>query len=134
MKLFLTFFFVRNLLANIGERVRATKEDTIIAKVKEIAVSLNSVPDIPSIKINGKKTATKTNVVEMIAKVTLLDPLTDDTQPEIKAKHVRDSEGWLPFPNHRTPPVPIQYLYTQVLFAKILGAFPKPMASPDPRP
>ena len=51
-----------------------------MAKVKEIAVSLNNVPDIPSINIRGKKTATKTNVVEMIAKVTLLDPLTEATR------------------------------------------------------
>jgi len=60
--------------------VRATKEDTIIAKVKDIAVSLNSVPDIPSINIKGKKTATKTSVVEIIAKVTLFDPLTEATR------------------------------------------------------
>ena len=51
-----------------------------MAKVKEIAVSLNKVPDIPFIKIKGKKTATKTSVVEMIAKVTLFDPLTDATK------------------------------------------------------
>ena len=57
--------------------MRATKEDTTIAKVKEIAVSLNKVPDIPSIKIKGKKTAIRTNVVEIIAKVTLFDPLTE---------------------------------------------------------
>ena len=49
--------------------MRATKEDTTIAKVKEIAVSLNNVPDIPSIKIKGKKTATKTSFVEIIEKV-----------------------------------------------------------------
>ena len=73
-------FFFKNLLPNIGERVKATKEDTTIAKVKEIAVSLNSVPDIPSIKIKGKKTATKTKVVDMIAKVTLFDPLTEATR------------------------------------------------------
>jgi len=64
----------------MGERVKATKEDTIIAKVKEIAVSLKSVPDNPSIKIKGKKTATRTNVVEIIAKVTLFDPLTEATK------------------------------------------------------
>ena len=64
----------------MGERVKATKEDTTIANVKEIAVSLNSVPDIPSMNINGKKTATRTKVVEIIAKVTLLDPLTEATK------------------------------------------------------
>ena len=73
-------FLLRNLLPSIGERVSATKEDTTIANVKEIAVSLNSVPDIPSIKIRGRKTATKTNVVETIAKVTLFDPLTEATK------------------------------------------------------
>ena len=72
-------FLLRNLLPNIGERVKATKEETTIAKVKEMAVSLNRVPDNPSIKIKGKKTATKTSVVEMIAKVTLFDPLTEAT-------------------------------------------------------
>ena len=73
-------FLFKNLLPSIGERVKATKEETTIAKVKEIAVSLNSVPDIPSIKIKGKKTATRTNVVEMIAKVILLEPLKAETK------------------------------------------------------
>ena len=58
----------------------ATKEDTTIAKVKEIAVSLNKVPDIPSINIKGKKTATKTKVVEIMANVTLFEPLTEATR------------------------------------------------------
>ena len=40
-----------------------------------IAVSLNSVPEIPSIKINGKNTATRINVVAMIANEICLDPL-----------------------------------------------------------
>ena len=39
----------------MGERVRATKEDTTIEKDRAIAVSLNKVPEIPSIKIKGKK-------------------------------------------------------------------------------
>ena len=73
-------FLLRNLLPNMGERVKATKDDTIIANVNEIAVSLKSVPDIPSIKIKGRKTATKTKVVHIIAKVTLFDPLTDATK------------------------------------------------------
>ena len=73
-------FLLRNLLPNMGERVKATKDDTIIANVNEIAVSLKSVPDIPSIKIKGRKTATKTKVVDIIAKVTLFDPLTDATK------------------------------------------------------
>ena len=40
-----------------------------------IAVSLNSVPDIPLMKINGKKTAIKINVVAIMAKVICLEPL-----------------------------------------------------------
>ena len=40
-----------------------------------IAVSLNKVPEIPSIKINGKKTATKIKVVAIIAKVICREPL-----------------------------------------------------------
>ena len=67
----------KNLLASIGDKVNATKEETTIEKDNAIAVSLNNVPEIPSIKIKGKKTATKTNVVEIIAKVTLFDPLTE---------------------------------------------------------
>ena len=63
------------MLPSIGERVRATNDETTIAKDKVIAVSLNKVPAIPSIKINGKKTATKINVVAMIAKVICLEPL-----------------------------------------------------------
>ena len=43
----------------------------------EFTVSVNL---IPSMNIKGKKTATKTKVVEIIAKVTLLDPLTDATK------------------------------------------------------
>ena len=57
------------MLASIGDSVNATKEDTTIEKDNAIAVSLNKVPEIPSIKINGKKTATKINVVAIIAKV-----------------------------------------------------------------
>ena len=63
------------MLPNIGDRVRATNEETTIEKDKAIAVSLNKVPEIPSIKINGKKTATKINVVAIIAKEICLDPL-----------------------------------------------------------
>ena len=40
-----------------------------------IAVSLNSVPAIPLIKINGRNTATKINVVAIIANVICFDPL-----------------------------------------------------------
>ena len=46
-----------------------------MAKDNAIAVSLNKVPAIPSIKISGKKTATKINVVAMIAKVICFEPL-----------------------------------------------------------
>ena len=69
------FFFVKNLLANIGDNVKATKDETTIEKDKAIAVSLKSVPAIPSIKINGKKTATKIKVVAIIAKLICFEPL-----------------------------------------------------------
>ena len=42
---------------------------------KVIAVSLNSVPEIPSMKIRGRKTATKIKVVAIIANEICLDPL-----------------------------------------------------------
>ena len=48
-------FFYKNLLANIGDKVNATKEDTTIEKDNAIAVSLNKVPEIPSIKIKWQK-------------------------------------------------------------------------------
>ena len=44
----------KNLLASIGDKVKATNEDTTIENDNAIAVSLNNVPDIPSIKISGK--------------------------------------------------------------------------------
>ena len=73
--IFFDDFFCRNLLASIGDSVKATNEDTTIEKDKAIAVSLNKVPEIPSIKINGKKTATKIRVVAIIAKEICLEPL-----------------------------------------------------------
>ena len=69
------FFFVKNLLASIGDNVKATKDETTIEKDKAIAVSLKRVPAIPSIKINGKKTATKIKVVAIIAKLICFEPL-----------------------------------------------------------
>ena len=63
------------MLASIGDKVSATKEDTIIEKDNAIAVSLNNVPDIPSIKISGKNTATKIKVVAIIANEICLEPL-----------------------------------------------------------
>ena len=42
------------MLPSIGDRVRATNEETTIEKDKAIAVSLNNVPEIPFIKISGK--------------------------------------------------------------------------------
>ena len=62
------------MLASIGDSVNATKEDTTIEKDNAIAVSLNKVPEIPLIKINGKKTATKINVVAIIANEICLEP------------------------------------------------------------
>ena len=55
-------------------------DDTICAiatggNESAIAVSLNKVPEIPSIKINGRKTAIKINVVATIAKEICLEPL-----------------------------------------------------------
>ena len=75
IKKFLVTFLFKNLLPSIGDKVNATKEETTIEKDKAIAVSLNNVPEIPSMKINGKNTAIKINVVAMIAKVICLDPL-----------------------------------------------------------
>ena len=46
----------KNLLPSIGDKVSATKDDTTIEKDKAIAVSLNKVPAIPSMKINGINT------------------------------------------------------------------------------
>ena len=65
----------RNLLPNIGDKVSATKDDTTIEKDKAIAVSLNKVPAIPSMKINGINTAISIKVVAIIAKVICLEPL-----------------------------------------------------------
>ena len=59
----------------MGDNVKATNDDTTIEKDRAIAVSLNKVPEIPYIKINGKKTAIKIKVVAIIAKVICLDPL-----------------------------------------------------------
>ena len=63
------------MLANIGDNVRATNDDTTIETDSAIAVSLNNVPAIPSININGRKTATRINVVAIIAKLICFDPL-----------------------------------------------------------
>ena len=73
--IFFDDFFFRNLLASIGDSVKATNEDTTIENDNAIAVSLNKVPEIPSIKIKGKKTATKMSVVAIIANEICLDPL-----------------------------------------------------------
>ena len=56
-------------------QIQITKDETTIANDNAIAVSLNKVPAIPSININGKKTATKIRVVAIIAKVICFDPL-----------------------------------------------------------
>ncbi len=72
---FVCVFFDKNLLANIGESVKATNDETTIANVNAIAVSLNNVPEIPSIKIRGRKTAIRINVVAIIAKVICFEPL-----------------------------------------------------------
>ena len=53
--IFFEVFLCKNLLASIGDNVNATNDDTTIENDKAIAVSLNKVPDIPSIKIKRKK-------------------------------------------------------------------------------
>ena len=62
-----------------GELVEYMSSGPIIAAILEkdnaIAVSLNKVPEIPFIKINGKKTAINISVVAIIAKVICLEPL-----------------------------------------------------------
>jgi hypothetical protein len=49
-------FLYKNLLPNIGESVNATNDETTIENDRAIAVSLNKVPDIPLMKINGMNT------------------------------------------------------------------------------
>ncbi len=63
------------MLPNIGDRVKATKDDITIEKDNAIAVSLNNVPAIPSTKISGKKTAIRIKVVAIIANVICFEPL-----------------------------------------------------------
>ena len=71
--LFFESFLFKNLLANIGDNVRATKEEITIENDNAIAVSLNNVPEIPSINIRGRKTAIKIKVVAIIANEICLD-------------------------------------------------------------
>ena len=75
IKKFCFGFLIKNLLPNIGDKVSATNEDTMIEKDNAIAVSLKRVPAIPSIKINGRNTATKIKVVAIIAKLICFEPL-----------------------------------------------------------
>ena len=75
MKILFEVFLFKNLLASIGDKVRATNDETTIENDNAIAVSLNNVPEIPSMNISGKNTATKINVVAMIANEICLDPL-----------------------------------------------------------
>ena len=74
-KIFFEVLLFINLLASIGDKVSATNDETTIEKDNAIAVSLNNVPEIPSIKMRGKNTATKINVVAMIANEICFDPL-----------------------------------------------------------
>ena len=57
------------------ELLNETIEESGVSNDKAIAVSLNKVPDIPLIKIKGKKTAIRINVVAIIANVICLEPL-----------------------------------------------------------
>ena len=77
---FFVGFLVKNLLPSIGDKVSATNEDTTIEKDKAIAVSLNKVPAIPSININGKNTAMRIKVVAIIANVICFEPLNAATR------------------------------------------------------
>ena len=67
-------------MPRIGNKGREKKEATTIEKDKAMAGSLNRVPAIPSIKISGKKTAIRINVVAMIAKVICFEPLNAATK------------------------------------------------------
>ena len=51
------------------------KKKQLIENDNAIAVSLNKVPEIPSIKIKGRNTAIKINVVAIIANEICLEPL-----------------------------------------------------------
>ena len=63
------YFFFQYRLDLLVKRIshlqetEATKDDTTIENDKAIAVSLNRVPEMPSINISGKKTAIRINVV-----------------------------------------------------------------------
>ena len=70
-----TTFYAQTLSLTLTYLDNATKEETTIEKDNAIAVSLNNVPEIPSININGKKTATRISVVATIAKEICLEPL-----------------------------------------------------------
>ena len=75
IKIFFELFLFKNLLASIGDSVNATKDEITIENDNAIAVSLNNVPEIPSINISGRNTATKISVVAIIANDICLDPL-----------------------------------------------------------
>ena len=64
-----------NQICNICNSKSDTKEDITIENERAIAVSLKSLPEIPSINIKGKNTATSINVVAIIANVICLEPL-----------------------------------------------------------
>ena len=64
---------MQKFTCGMGDKVNATNEDMTIENDSAIAVSLNNVPDIPSIKIRGRNTATRIKVVAIIASDICLD-------------------------------------------------------------
>ena len=68
-------FFLKNLLANIGLKERATKLEIITADASVMAVCVNKTPVMPLMNTNGINTATRTTVVATIAKETCFAPL-----------------------------------------------------------
>ena len=69
------FFYIKIYLQALEIKLMQQKMIQLLKMIMLIAVSLNKVPEIPSIKINGRKTATKIKVVAIIANEICLDPL-----------------------------------------------------------
>ena len=60
--------FLSSLVANIGVKVKATKEDIVTEPAITILNSLNKRPVMPSIKTIGRNTDTSVTVVDTTAK------------------------------------------------------------------
>ena len=72
----LDLFLLSSFDPNIGAIERAVKVLMTIAMERVIAISLNKVPLIPPINSKGAKVAKRIILVEIIAKITFLDPVT----------------------------------------------------------